>query len=322
MNVKNLIPLLAVAIIVVAAGCTSKNPSTISTNDGVVINSFESDDSTLNSGETTNLYLEIQNVGGVDSDGVMAYLFGADGWNPRPSATVNVGKLEAPKYDVPSSPRNVMWTVTAPQLPEGVKQPFTMTARVVYHYKSNAAGKINVYSDEEWRRRNAKQPISPSSIVPVKNSPGPIHVSIQGPTDVKLSSYTDGIPILIKISNTGSGFPIKNIGDWDRPTLSGTIRVVGSGQISCYKDGNSIGRSSSVQLNDMDMRYNKPKSISCTLYPDLQGTPYEPVTIALSFDYNYYVQKQLQINVIGTKSGGSSNNNGGNNNNNGGNDHW
>ncbi len=301
MKLKSYLPILAVAMVVIAAGCTSHSGSTISTNDGVVINSFESDDTTLYSGSSTTLYLDVQNVGGVDASDVWVYLLGAEGWKPTQSPSKQIGKLEAPKEGIPSSPRTITWHVTAPQLPEGVKQPFQITARVVYHYKSNAAGKIDVYSDEEWRRTMSQNPTA-STVVPVQNSPGPIHVSIIGPSAVKLSSYQDGIPLNIKISNSGSGYPIKDVNSWDKPQLSGTITVIGGGTIQCYNDdGTQTGKSSSVTLNDMDMRYRKPKSISCQLYPDLQGQPYEPVTISFSFDYNYYVQKSLTINVIGKK---------------------
>ena len=304
MKLKSYLPILAVAMVVIAAGCTSHSGSTISTNDGVVINSFESDDTTLYSGSSTTLYLDVQNVGGVDASDVSAYLLGADGWTVSPGDKYPkyfIGNLEAPKEGIPSSPRTITWHVTAPHLPEGVKQPFQLTARVVYRYKSNAAGKIDVYNDEEWKRTMSQNP-TVSTVVPVQNSPGPIHVSIIGPSAVKLSSYQDGIPLNIKISNSGSGYPIKDVNSWDKPQLSGTITVIGGGTIQCYNDdGSPVGPSNSISLNDMDMRYRKPKSISCQLYPDLQKQPYEPVTISFSFDYNYYVQKSLTINVIGKK---------------------
>jgi hypothetical protein len=303
MNLKKYAPILAVFLIIIAAGCTSSSSGTITTNDGVVINSFEADDYTIHSGETTNIYLEVQNDGGVDATNVKAYLFGVNGWKGD-SSPKSLGNLEAPKENIPSSPRTVMWSLTAPEIPEGVENPFTITSRVVYHYKSDASGSINVYSDEEWRRKNAQQPITPSTTIPVKNSPGPIHVSITGPSDVKESYYTNGIPLLIKISNTGSGYPIKGVDDWDRPSLSGNIIVLG-GRIKCYSDdGVLVGGNNgapSIQLNDMDMRYKKPKSISCSLIPELGNNPFETITVSFSFDYNYYVQKSIIINVIGKK---------------------
>jgi len=302
MKMKEYLPIFGLILIILVSGCTNKNPKTNSY-DGVVINEFSSDDLSLESGDSTSLYLEVENVGGVDAKNVRAYLFGIDGWNINPSADITIGDLRAPDMTMNTKGEiaSRTWDITAPSIPQGVESPFPIEARVVYQYKTTSSSKINLYSEYEWKRLSDKGQLSQSNMLPIDNSNGPIHVTVQGPSDYEIRENSDNtIPITITFMNTGSGDPVKigTDGKWDSGKLDGNITIIGPGTIDC---GNGAQKEITEEL---DLRRNKPRKKSCILHIDkdeLGNIPTSTITMNFDFDYNYFVSRLVTIKVIGTK---------------------
>ncbi len=292
---KKFIPILTLVLIVIVSGCTNNTP-TVSSTEGVIINEFSADDTVLDSGDTTTVYLEVENVGGVEATDVKAYLFGVDDWNVQPSAMQSLGNLRAPdiRTNVPGEIKMSVWTLTAPAIPQGVKQSFPITVRVLYGYKTTASGQMQLYSEYEWKRLAAKGQISSSNIIPVENSNGPIHVSIQGPDKYEVRG-NDEIPIVVTFTNEGSGDPVKQ--DWDDGKLDGQISILGPAEIEC--EGQS---GKNIALTDLELRRGKPRRMSCVLkVTDIGDNPISTVTINFDFDYKYCVSRLVTISVVGQR---------------------
>lgn len=253
------------------------------TNDGVVIKSFQVTPKTIYKGGNIDIFLTIQNVGTYKTT-VTPYIFGPSWLSCSLSPSSVTLNPADPVNNIPggittlhcSSPVN-------PALPQGMKETYTIYARLCYPYQTDYITKITVNSKNEFMMTN-KQVYKSSG----EQVGAPIKISLYSvPAFLKNNKLT----IYFLISNAGSGFPF--IGGCSPSPNYENVNVISS--FSATSDAGDLTCSPS---NDIKL-INGKAYIECTLNINLNNLPKKEITIHATANYNYMTEQKRSITVIG-----------------------
>lgn len=296
-------------IVVLALGCTGTKPD-ITENDGLTINSFIVDPNDIDSGRDFRASLIVSNTGGATANDVKAQLIGVS-WN-NDIRTADLGTMSPPDVlrRVEGATQIFVWPLKAPELPIGNKVSYPLRARVTYNYKTTSVINIPVYSEDEARRKELSA--SAFNSIEYTNSNGPMKVSVTGPNtgyvtvrdprlEVENPGPDENIYFSINLDNLGSGVPITN----DKTNLIvGEIKTLDNTEIKCTRDDGGQAGSQIISY----LRSGRNSNIPCTLVLDRnewiqtgQGT----VSLLVTLEYDYYIEKSDTISVSGRGISGS-----------------
>jgi len=255
------------------------------TNDGVIIKSFQVMPKTIYKGGNIDIFLTIQNVGTYETT-VKPYIFGPSWLSPSCTSSLSPVTLNPadPLNNIPGGIATLHCTSSVnPALPQGMKETYTIYARLCYSYQTDYLTKITVNSKNEFMMTN-KQVYKSSG----EQVGAPIKISLYSvPAFVKNNKLT----IYFLISNAGSGFPFS--GDCSPSPDYKNINIISS--FSATSDAGDLTCSPS---NDIKL-INGKAYIECTLNINLNNLPKKEITIHATANYKYMTEQKRSITVIG-----------------------
>jgi hypothetical protein len=315
------IPMILAVVLI--SGCTS-GPVAQNAALGLAINSFESSDVQVDSGDPILLDIEVENVGGTTARNVQADLFGVEGqWKDSmgnfltDTQTKDLGTLRPPlpERNIPGDFRMAQWTLMARDIPQGLNTPLQVEARVSYDYNTSGFLRVIALSLDEQRRLQINKQ-EPSFTAEAINSAGPLHLEVNEkfmkPIIVDTSASEDFIvqPFRFDFVDVGNGFPITPEDDarirGAGGKLSGTIQVFGPG----VEFDNCLGVTSGniVNLDDSEItvkiRDTKRVPVGCSIRIDKSvwgSRPTDTIQFEFNIFYRYYVPAHVSISVLGSR---------------------
>lgn len=321
MKKKLPLSILAIAVVILIAGCTSN--VAVNQNAGIGINLFSSTPTQVLSGDTVLFETEIQNIGGTTARNTEVELFGVQGtWRDRDGQILDTtlpqsfGILQPPipERSLPGGTRMNQWELMTPVVPQGVTVSVPVEIRVFYDYNTSGYMQISAISEDEFQRQRI-QGISP--VLPiVVNSAGPLQLNIPTADQYQyiVIATTSGqdefiYPFRIVFMNAGSGFPVTDERD-GRDHIGGGGRITGT--INLYGPGvefaDCLGADSGTEI-DLDstdivprIREDQTADIACNIKFDLNEwgeRPTDTVTLVFNIFYTYYESARTEVSVIG-----------------------
>ena len=255
--------LLTVMLMVFLAGCVTRDLRT-DENNGITINKFFADPSSVDSGDIFHAYMELENVGGRTAKSVKLELISTAFDQQQRENAPAIAKIGQPLPEFSFTPvdkagntpyfyatlappdaslnrpgefRVVGWTLQAPFIPEGIIKDFRLLGRATYEYSTSAALNIPVYTKNEFRQSQDLKSLEATS------TNGPIKVFISGPGQVVVNTDPDIIRLnnneaavyTITLKNTGDGIPFTNN---INGLVKGTVRFSGGiTPVDCINTG-------------------------------------------------------------------------------------
>jgi len=296
---KKLLPLLLVIGVVIISGCGSIPQITtkkeiIGTN-GLIIKSFSSDATSIPAGDSIELLLEVENVGGTEATAAEAVLsgvtFGTGGldWDCGDDTSQDfASRLLPPENGIPGDVDSVSWICKSPT---GIRSdtPYTFDVRVTYGYSTDVTGKLNFVTGDYWRSLSQadKQSLA-GGVSYLSQTDGPLSIKIySGSRTRPFIIYEDGgeevHTLRIIITNVGSGKPVDHEVTIESLDLSQGLSL--EEEEECIKTvtlsrGKSASVSCKVKLNNPDNVINR-----------------QDFTVSLSLSYSWYVDSSSTVTV-------------------------
>ncbi|RLJ01624.1 MAG: hypothetical protein DRP11_04110 [Candidatus Aenigmatarchaeota archaeon] len=278
------------------------------TGTGLVITDFSPDFSSVRSGDSLELYLEVENRGQAPAVGPFAYLYGInmDDWGSDDSDRVHYlandlsGTLEPPDENlgVPGEVSDTSWSLTAPDVDPGIKSTYEPRVRVFYKYTNGATARIPLISESEADRMRSAGEALPSS-VDIITTAGPIGVEVTARAPVIIKSGSDNsFRTIVRLTNLMGGSPYNpdkhgdtEIGQDDLNIVRATLSV-SSGTIDCG-DGPDTSFTKDVSLR------RGTGTVSCDIDPPDTVATREDMTLKVELEYGYMVDSVTSIEVTG-----------------------
>jgi hypothetical protein len=301
------------AFIVFVTGCIgSSRPVTISSGDGLQINEFSADLTDVFSKEGVLLDFEVENVGGTDATDVRAKLFGGtSGWTistPSSGEHINIGGSDGldpplPESNVAGEFDRKIWSITAPDLAQGLVQTYDIGVRVSYDYITTSVTQIDMISYDQFdqlRKTNAFTQVNTVT----KNSNAPVKIELESLSPVRPKSSTSpnvDETVTLKISNVGSGVAFAKNKDYPDTASLGdvSVTIVGSTGLTC--DFNSDGSFTGDGLVTLKRGFDTVK-IPCKFTgTPVVGVPKNTVTVTITAVYSYAIDDFVSIKVTSDK---------------------
>ncbi|MBI4018254.1 MAG: hypothetical protein HY368_01470 [Candidatus Aenigmarchaeota archaeon] len=300
MNAKRIFVMMALALVLIAAGCVQKQIRT-DPNDGLKIVSFEVDPAEVESGDTFLVAALLENVGGTTARNAQVEVFGIS-WKTDRTTLFNEPKELKP----PQPERNLEGGVAfgerrieAPELPQGITHRFNFVARARYDYSTSAIAEIPVMSRDEFSRQKLRGAQIPT--LRITNSNAPVKIDMTGGTPIIADEGEFFFKIHVK--NTGSGIPITND---VTGLITGTVKIEGGGVFeSCFNSGGG----SSVKLPETKdgilLRRGESVTVPCSIKVDLnkwQQISQGALLLKFELRYEYYTEAENSLVVHGRKA--------------------
>ena len=208
--------LLFVITVLMSSGCVNPlggGQTSYTTGPGIVIEKFDTPLGMVESGEATNLHLEIRNQGEYDGElgiGAPAIVelmqIDPSEWIIEPSPIMDLGTVLAPDAESQTSGglSKMDGRITAPLLQAGQRQTQEIAARVYYQYETKARKAIQFVTNEEMRRMVQSGETFTSD--PLTQTAGPLTVTMNTGQIVPANELKNHrFQIQLRIDNTGSG---------------------------------------------------------------------------------------------------------------------
>ncbi|MDI6825988.1 MAG: hypothetical protein QMD36_02200 [Candidatus Aenigmarchaeota archaeon] len=299
---KRILLLLMLIGVVLASGCLGTQPKEIPVGmNGLIIPDFSPDANKIMAGDTVNLYLEVQNVGGAKASDINVSLYGVTFAEPPGEydwqvaqgklsfrfSEEGISQLLPPEEGIPGEIATYFWTFKAPT---GIKADTTYSfdVRVEYNYLTDVSGILTFVSKDYWNRlsKSEKEALSTKAgVTQLRQTGGPIAVKLYAGVrerpfviDPAQINYT----IRVDINNVGSGEPKDVIKLISEKSSTGIT-------ISCPDE---------VKTKGIRLSAGKTASFSCTLTlgkTDILNK--QDFSIALGFNYDWRVDSSTGITV-------------------------
>lgn len=295
---KKLLPLLLLVGAVLVSGCVGQNggDNGKGTN-GLIIKSFSSDSSSIPAGDSIELLLEVENVGGAEATGAEAVLSGVTfdsgelDWNCGDKTKTSekfTSRLLPPEKGIPGDVDSVSWICKSPT---GIRSdtPYTFDVRVTYGYSTDVTGKLNFVKGDYWTSLSQaeKQKLA-GGVSYLSQSPGPLSIKLYSGSrtrpfviydDEKSEEHT----LRIIITNVGSGKPVDYKVTIEDIKLSKGLSI--TKKEDCVKTVTlSRGKSASVSCK---IKLVDPKTVINR----------QDFTVSLGLKYSWYVDSSTDVTV-------------------------
>jgi hypothetical protein len=293
---KRILALLMLIGVVLASGCVGQTTTTpVAGTNGLVISDFSPDSNKVMAGDTINLNLEVQNVGGAPADTVTANIYGVPigtgdfDWNLQSGQETFTlaNQLLPPEEGIPGEIATYVWTLRAPR---GVKSDTTNTfdLRISYNYKTDVTGVLTFVSQTYWNSLTKEEKAalaSKAGVSQLTQTGGPLSITLyagQRTRPFVIDPSVTMYKLRITINNVGGGEPSGPI------TLNQALSSTGV-RIACPPELSALG---------VTLSRGKTASFSCDINLDNTGIANkQDFTISLSFNYGWRVDSSSDITV-------------------------
>lgn len=308
--------LFSVLSIVLVAGCVGLDVGSVTggtstgmSGRGLEMVSFSAEPSSVFSGSSVRLIMEVENLGGsdVDSGDSLVYITGSnfDDWNDGASAVYEGLKdmrAEDVVRGVPASTDRVTETVTAPSLDAGQTRNDVFIGRVYHDYKTSANGNIWVYSETESEAaREAGRSLYSPSFTYTK---GPVGVAVSV-TPTPIIMYDEGensFTAFITISNLASGtIYAPNTLDYNSNNVQLTMDEINRVDVDVIPDSglSIVGDLEDCEGENLELVAGRDLTLVCDLEVDGTVTTFESFSFNVDVTYGYYTEKTASVTVQG-----------------------
>lgn len=292
--------LVLAACMVLVLGCPQ--PGSIGgVMDGVRINSFGFDSSTISDKEEVELSLEIENVGAYDTDAKF-YVYGYDDgvWALSPDGSSSGGvswsadglrgcMMDAKTAGMTAN-RYQIFKVKPDSVSKGITERYTFSGRLCYKYETRANGMIKAISASQRRDEKKKGAFSQST-VSLQNSYAPVRVELKTKSPVVFykSGSEQVADLALVIRNAAGGYPAKS-GCSNGVDVAGINKLSG---LSVSLDGDDLDCDDDLSL------YDGEAVVYCS-YSVTSSQPRGEYMLSVVADYYYYVDRSASISVSGS----------------------
>ncbi len=326
---KNVLVLILLGLVVLLSGCIGQTTVTVTTSNGLVIESFSPDFSEVRSGEQIVLSMMTENVGEADATGISTELFGLNiggsEWNLTGGST-RVSKIPGDilrKADTSKSLAGesfeFTWDLNAPANLR-VDNTYTADARVYFKYTSSFISSLRFITYDYLKS------LPTDKFEQVKKSAGVVQSEVSGaPIQVSatvgnrpLVVYNDGqqFSVQIMISNAGGGYAFGKTANYpgfpsDGSTLANSDlhKIYVSINSDLNIDCSSVLTGGDAKNGTITLTRGKTKTMFCTITISNKANIPNTMDYALSIDldYGYYLDsstsiKVLKVETLGTTS--------------------
>lgn len=208
----------------------------------------------------------------------------------------------------PGQSFTTMWSLIPPNLPEGVRTSYPITARVSYLYTTTAQVNVFAYNKAESKRMiDLGQ--TPLEYTIDNSQASPIKISLERATSpIIVNDNQPGMEFanyLITLQNVGNGWPLQ---DTDRSNgfMFAVLELNGPGAFfyDClgYNSGTEALMYGDYIQNLVKLRSDRTAKFGCTIGLDRSQWIDNPMgTISLTFRifYRYYTDAQTSVTVLG-----------------------
>jgi len=313
--------ILSMALLLLVAGCVStQRPVKVSASDGLQINEFSADINDVFGQEPVTLSLEVENVGGTTAKYIIAKLFGGNsGWGGNDAS--NTPKALGAGTDTSLIPPLIetnkaggfsrkIWSITAPDLPQGLAQSFDIGVRIRYDYTTTSITPVDVISFAQFDQLRKKGTFEQGTTA-TQNSNAPVRISIEVSSPITQQAADTSIsePVTLSFVNVGSGiaFNDKTAANLDFPAQSTLGKVsfniiVSKGTLTCDNaDGTSAQTSGIVTLRRGFDTVKLPCTLTLAANDLTVGVPKDTITVTVTTDYSYAIDGTASIKVTSKK---------------------
>ncbi len=300
-NLKLILLLIPIAAVVATSGCTG-NSSGATFGTGVTILNWEPTFSAVESGDSLQFRIRVQNQGEVTANNVNAVITGItpEDWGVSGNAA-NFATLVPPDRvrNTEGEIRQETFDAVAPNLPKGTTQTFTPQVRVFYSYTTTASKLITVVNEGELKRLQDKgQTLSSKDTV---SSAGPLKVTVNAGKFIKAKeagfSYSRTFPITIDIQNVGGGV-VSSQGTSTNDYKIKNFQVTAPSRlsISCLNSGGFYGSSIALWKG-------QTATVTCNVNIGQAPLASEEANIKVVLEYDYYIDSSTTVSVTGVDEG-------------------
>ncbi|MFP4229592.1 MAG: hypothetical protein ACLFRK_00445 [Candidatus Nanohaloarchaea archaeon] len=310
--------------ILITSGCIDNGDDSEANTSPVAVNEFNITPNPVPGGQSTSVYMELENTGDKQINDVYARLFGptfptndpgtwrtSDGGEVSSTdRTLNIGDLETATDTSPAIPGSDRVTLTSPSIDEGKINPYTFNAKLQYQTRTTGSAEIQMMSNERYQEKDVGQ-TSP----PVDTSDGPIQFDVQGTTPhVFYSDGTGNEEICITVRNEGSGTPFLtttsdgisteedtgyDVNEDAKGKVELRVEDVGNVELSSQENG---GNSATVELIGSEgYQCFDMELVGLGEVTDLEQTTEIPIEVV----YGYEEETSTSVTVEGRPSGSS-----------------
>ena len=278
--------LAAAVMLVISSGCVNLGgvSTTATFDNGVVIQNFEPELSSVYSGEDVRLQMKIKNLGSFDASGDATIDLSEWGCGSSGAAQKTFSLLP------PNAERGteggeavILWTCTAPDIAEGLTVPYEARAQVEYPYQSVSSKTITLLPTSDLiALNNAGKPL-PSEDETQSHSPVRVDVVVKGPIRISENNGQVIFPVTLKITNVGGGIVQDGLIDLEVEKTTGAI----TNMKDCDQQNLPLWRGQS-QTVTCEMTANKVTSMT-------------QARIVATATYTYVISSSARIVATGTK---------------------
>lgn len=313
---RSYIVMALLASVVIASGCAGSDTESdyeVSQTKGVVIESFSADPSEVFEGQPVRMRMQVQNIGEREASELKATISNPPGletgengersWGGpsgdivRPQTTGSATlRPPSPDTERAGQKRNLRWSLTAPELSEGVSIPYTFDARLGYRYSTKGITNIEIMDSEEFRQSDAQL-----SVPTVDNSGGPIQLSVSTSSPIIFEGSDITKDLCVKAENTGSGTPIHlDSGSLLNPSEEHTNKI----EVDVSLTGSKIAldESGNTEKTKDIILYEGGEGAKCFKLKPQETTDFRTtVPVEITANYGYMQETQTSVKVNGRR---------------------
>jgi len=297
---KLLLPLLIIGAVFVSgcAGITEQpDENGGGGTNGLIISSFSSDAASIPAGDSIELLLEVENVGGAEATGAEAVLSGVTtgtgelDWDCGDEDEITkefAPRLLPPEKGIPGDIDSDSWICKSP---EGIRSdtPYTFDVRVTYGYSTDVTAKLNFVKGDYWGSLSqAEKQNLAGGVSYLSQTAGPLSIKLYSgsrtrPFIIYEDEETEEHTLRIIITNVGSGKPIDYEVTIEDIKLSKGLSIIN--KENCVKTvtlsrGKSASVSCKVRLDDTESVINR-----------------QDFTVSLNLKYSWYADSSTDVIV-------------------------
>lgn len=295
---KNQLVFGLLAAVVIASGCTDTGGTEIdyTQSTGITVEEFEAFPNSVISGTEVQLNTRIKNTGGATANDVELTVFNipAEAWGTSgfsiDSPTTLAGTLRGPdrESEIPATPVSNSFSLTAPDLGQGVVIPYDILGQISYGYQTTGVTEIVVMGEQRWRENQPARG-TPS----VENTGGPIQISVNTKSPIILfEGSSTANKLCVQVDNVGNGKAVlPSESDPDNKVEISHTSQSSSVTLSAARDGGTNDGDGVVTLN------NNGGGTTCYNIEASGSQGGLKTTIPVTFTADYTYQKEVSTSV-------------------------
>lgn len=310
------------SLVVIASGCAHTaggDTESEASSTSVSIQNFSATQTEVFSDQPARLELTLINDGGATAEDTVARIFNVpfesdsgsnnNVWKLDGDRSISFGELQPadPENNLPAREHTQYWTLTSPNLEDGVTIPYQFMTEVYYKYQTRGTSSITLMSQQRFREEgNAARPT-------LDSTDGPIQLEVRTRSPIVFYPGDEGnrqTEMCVIVRNEGTGTPFLHSqaydsGEYDVNEDSSNrvrLRVPDQGGIE-FSPSDGSGNTAVVEI--LGNRGIQCFTINVDNWEDGLG-PQQEVPIVLEADYGYSKETSASLTVQGSDRFGDS----------------